>query len=96
MQHQFTTSVKLAMIVASALLSFGFISWIIIASQTAQLAENRVKDKSEVTLNQLSELIRAPLMTNDIVGVQFALRNATKDLAIHSASNYPKCATSTL
>lgn len=86
MQHQFTTSVKLAMIVASALLSFGFISWIIIASQTAQLAENRVKDKSEVTLNQLSELIRAPLMTNDIVGVQFALRNATKDLAIQSAS----------
>ena len=52
------------------------------------LAKQAVEDKSTATLNQLAELVRAPLFSNDTVGLQFALRKATTDQSIFSASLY--------
>jgi hypothetical protein len=86
MQLQYTTSVKLTLTVALTLLLFGLLSWVIIASQTTQLASTRIKDKSVTTLNQLEEIIRPHLINNDTVGVQFALRDATQDPTITGAS----------
>lgn len=86
MQLQYTTSVKLTLAIALTLLLFGLLSWVIIASQTTQLASTRIKDKSVTTLNQLEEIIRPHLINNDTVGVQFALRDATQDPTITGAS----------
>ncbi len=88
MPLQYTTSVKLTLTTALSLLLFGLLSWVIIASQTTQLASIRIKDKSVTTLNQLEEIIRPHLINKDAVGVQFALRDATQDVAITSASLY--------
>lgn len=88
MLSQYTTSVRLTLTVALSLLLFGLLSWFIITSQTTQLATNRIKDKSTTTLNQLEEVVRPHLINNDTVGVQFALREATKDVTIVGASLY--------
>ena len=88
MLSQYTTSVRLTLTVALSLVLFGFLSWLIITSQTTQLASIRIKDKSATTLNQLEEVIRPHLINNDTVSVQFALRDSTKDSTIVGASLY--------
>ena len=88
MRHQYSIRVKLPALIALACLVFGLLSWIIIVSQTTKLSNQAVQDKSQSTLKQLSESIRTPLFSNDIIGIQFALRNATEDPAIYSASLY--------
>ena len=86
MRRQYSMAIKLPVIIASACLLFGFLSWVVIVSQTSMLARQAVEDKSTATLNQLAELVRAPLFSNDTVGLQFALRKATMDRSIFSAS----------
>jgi uncharacterized membrane protein affecting hemolysin expression len=88
MRRQYSMATKLPAIMASACLLFGFLSWAAIVSQTSTLAQQAVEDKSTATLNQLAELVRAPLFSNDTVGLQFALRKATMDQSIFSASLY--------
>jgi hypothetical protein len=88
MRRQYSMAIKLPVIIASACLLFGFLSWVVIVSQTSMLARQAVEDKSTATLNQLAELVRAPLFSNDTVGLQFALRKATMDRSIFSASLY--------
>ena len=88
MQRQYATNVKLPTIIALGLLLFGLLSWVIIEVQTSKLSNQRITEKSHATLSQLSELIRTPLFSSDIVAVQFTLRNATKDKAVYSASLY--------
>ena len=88
MRRQYSMAIKLPAIIASACLLFGFLSWAVIVSQTSTLAQQAVEDKSTATLNQLAELVRAPLFSNDTVGLQFALRKATMDQSIFSASLY--------
>jgi len=88
MRRQYSMAIKLPVIIASACLLFGFLSWAVIVSQTSMLAKQAVEDKSTATLNQLAELVRAPLFSNDTVGLQFALRKATTDQSIFSASLY--------
>ncbi len=88
MQRQYATNVTLPSIIASSLLLFGFLSWVIIETQTSRLSHQRVEEKSHATLSQLAEVIRTPLFSSDIIAVQFTLRNATKDTAIYSASLY--------
>jgi hypothetical protein len=88
MLSQYTTSVRLTLTVALSLVLFGFLSWLIITSQTTQLASIRIKDKSATTLNQLEEVIRPHLINNDTVSVQFALSDSTKDSTIVGASLY--------
>ena len=83
MQRQYATNVKLPSIIASSLLLFGFLSWVIIETQTSRLSHQRVEEKSHATLSQLAEVIRTPLFSSDIIAVQFTLRNATKDTAIY-------------
>ena len=88
MRRQYSIRVKLPALIALACLVFGLLSWIIIVSQTTKLSNQAVQDKSQSTLKQLAETIRTPLFSNDIIGIQFALRNATEDPAIYSASLY--------
>lgn len=88
MRRQYSIRVKLPALIALACLVFGLLSWIIIVSQTTKLSNQAVQDKSRSTLKQLAESIRTPLFSNDIIGIQFALRNATEDPAIYSASLY--------
>jgi uncharacterized membrane protein affecting hemolysin expression len=45
-------------------------------------------EKSELSVNQLVELIRSSLFNEDTISVQVALRRATADQAIFSASVY--------
>jgi hypothetical protein len=82
MQRQYATNVKLPTIIALGLLLFGLLSWVIIEVQTSKLSNQRITEKSHATLSQLSELIRTPLFSSDIVAVQFTLRNATKALLL--------------
>jgi hypothetical protein len=79
---------RLTIIVGMVCLFFGIISWIVIASQTSQLSRQALNDKGHSTLNQLAEMIRAPLLNNDVVSIQFVLRSATEDDLIFSASLY--------
>lgn len=88
MQRQYATNVKLPTIIALGLLLFGLLSWVVIEVQTSKLSNQRITEKSHATLSQLSELIRTPLFSSDIVAVQFTLRNATKDKTVYSASLY--------
>ena len=88
MRRQYSLRVKLPALIALACLVFGLLSWIIIVSQTTKLSNQAVQDKSQSTLKQLAETIRTPLFSNDIIGIQFALRNATEDPVIYSASLY--------
>ena len=81
MRRQYSIRVKLPALIALACLVFGLLSWIIIVSQTTILSNQAVQDKSRSTLKQLAESIRTPLFSNDIIGIQFALRNATEDPA---------------
>ena len=88
MRRQYSMAIKLPAIMACACILFGVLSWAVIVSQTSTLAQQAVEDKSTATLKQLAELVRAPLFSNDTVGLQFALRKATMDQSIFSASLY--------
>lgn len=88
MLQNYSIRVKLPAIVATACLGLVILSWVIIVSQTSQMAKQAINDKGQSTLNQLTEVIRAPLFSNDIISIQFALRTATEDSTIFSASLY--------
>ncbi|MCS5587164.1 MAG: hypothetical protein NZ697_01580 [Porticoccaceae bacterium] len=86
MRHQFAMSKKISAVVLSLCLLFGFVSWLLLSAQTTQLAEQAVLDRGNSTLGQLNELILAPLFNNDTISVQVALKKATEDPSILSAS----------
>ena len=79
---------RLPALTGLACIVFGIASWIVIASQTSSLSNQALNDKGHSTLNQLAEMIRAPLLNNDIVSLQFVLRSATEDKIVFSASLY--------
>ena len=80
--------VRLPAVTSLVCIVFGIASWIVIASQTSNLSNQVLNDKGNSTLNQLAEMIRAPLLNNDVVSVQFVLRSATEDELVFSASLY--------
>ena len=80
--------VRLPAVTSLACIVFGIASWIVIASQTSNLSNQALNDKGNSTLNQLAEMIRAPLLNNDVVSAQFVLRSATEDELVFSASLY--------
>ena len=88
MHRQYSMAKKLPAIVLSINLLLGLFSWAILATQTSSLASQAVTDKSQTTISQLVELIRTPLFNDDTISVQVALRRATQDRAIYSASFY--------
>jgi len=88
MHRQYSMAKKLPAIVLSINLLLGLFSWAILATQTSSLARQAVTDKSQSTISQLVELIRTPLFNDDTISVQVALRRATQDRAIYSASFY--------
>ncbi len=88
MHRQYSMANKLPAAVLSLCLLLGFISWLMLANQTSRLAKQVINDKSLGALNQLDELIRAPLFNNDRISVQVALTRVADDPAIFSASLY--------
>lgn len=88
MHRHYSIAKKLPAIVLCINLLLGLFSWVILATQTSSLANQRVADKSQATISQLVELIRTPLFNDDTISVQVALRRATQDQAIYSASFY--------
>jgi hypothetical protein len=79
---------KLPAAVLSLCLLLGLIVSLVMGSQTKQLAQAAIADKSYTALSQLDELIRTPLFNNDRISVQVALSRAVEDAAIFSASLY--------
>ena len=79
---------KLPAAVLSLCLLLGLIVSLVMGSQTRQLAQAAIADKSYTALSQLDELIRTPLFNNDRISVQVALSRAVEDAAIFSASLY--------
>ena len=88
MRHQFGMSVKIPAIVLSICVLFGLFSWMLLSSQINQLAKQAVYNKGNSTLQHLHELTLAPLFNNDTISVQVALKKATEDSSIISASLY--------
>ena len=86
MVHQLTMPKKIYTSVLSVCLLFGLISWLLLFTQTNQLAKQAIQDKGESTLGQLHELILTPLFNNDTISQQVALQKATEDSSIISAS----------
>lgn len=86
MVHQLTMPKKIYATVLSICLLFGLISWLLLFTQTNQLAKQAIQDKGESTLGQLQELILTPLFNNDTISQQVALQKATEDPNIISAS----------
>ena len=88
MHRQYSMAKKLPAIVLGINLLLGLFSWVILATQTSSLANQTIADKSRTTISQLVEMIRTPLFNDDTISVQVALRKATQDRAIYSASFY--------
>ena len=86
MHRQYSMAVKLPAAVLSLCLLLLFVSWVVLTHQTNQLASKAINDKSLGALNQLDQLIRAPLFNNDRISVQVALTKVADDPAIFSAS----------
>jgi uncharacterized membrane protein affecting hemolysin expression len=77
---------KLPAIVLSACLIFGLLSWIVIYSHAASVSKQTLQEKGELTIAQLTELVRAPLFNSDNISIQVALQKVTEDPSIISAS----------
>ena len=88
MRHQFGMSVNVPGIVLLVCVLFGLFSWMLLSNQINQLAQQAVFDKGNSTLQRLHELTLAPLFNNDTISVQVALKKATEDPSIISASLY--------
>jgi len=86
MVHQLAMPKKIYATVLSICLLFGLISWLLLFTQTNQLAKQAIQDKGESTLGLLHELILTPLFNNDTISQQVALQKATEDPNIISAS----------
>ena len=86
MRRQFAMSTKIPIIVLSICLLFGFISWLLLSTQVNHLAKQAVLSKGTLTLERLTELVITPLFNNDTISVQVALKKATQDPSIISAS----------
>ena len=79
--------VRLPAVTSLVCIVFGIASWIVIASQTSNLSNQVLNDKGNSTLNQLAEMIRAPLLNNDVVSIQFVLRSYSKPSRIFKSPN---------
>ncbi len=88
MYRRYSMAIKLPVAVFFACLILGFLSTILLSSYTSKLSSDVVIEKSELSVNQLVELIRSSLFNDDTISVQVALRRATADQAIFSASVY--------
>lgn len=88
MHRQYSMAKKLPAIVLCICVVFGLFNWVLLSSQTSSLAKDAISDKSQSTINQLVELIRTPLFNDDTISIQVALRKATQDPIIYSASFY--------
>ncbi|MDB9724594.1 hypothetical protein OAA89_01765 [bacterium] len=88
MHRQYSMAKKLPAIVLCANIVLGLFSWIVLSTQTSSLANHAVADKSRTSIGHLVELIRTPLFNDDTISIQVALRSATEDPAIYSASFY--------
>lgn len=86
MRRQFTLSTKIPAVALSVCLIFGFISWLLLSTQINHLAKQAVFSKGTSTLERLTELIITPLFNSDTISVQVALKKATQDPSIISAS----------
>lgn len=86
MRRQFAMSTKIPIIVLSICLLFGSISWLLLSTQVNHLAKQAVLSKGTLTLERLTELVITPLFNNDTISVQVALKKATQDPSIISAS----------
>jgi len=86
MHRQYSMANKLPAIVLSACLIFGLLSWIVLYSHAASVSNQTLQEKGELTIAQLTELVRAPLFNNDNISIQVALQKVTEDPSIISAS----------
>lgn len=86
MRRQFAMSTRIPAIALSICLVFGFISWLLLSTQINHLAKQAVLSKGTSTLERLTELIITPLFNSDTISVQVALKKATQDPSIISAS----------
>ena len=86
MHRQYSMANKLPAIVLSACLIFGLLSWIVLFSHAASVSKQTLQEKGELTIAQLTELVRAPLFNNDNISIQVALQKVTEDPSIISAS----------
>lgn len=86
MHRQYSMATKLPAIVLSACLIFGLFSWIVLHSHADSVSKKTLQEKGELTITQLTELVRAPLFNNDNISIQVALQKVTEDPSIISAS----------
>ena len=86
MRRQFAMSTKIPAIALLVCLFFGLVSWLLLSTQINHLAKQAVLSKGTSTLERLTDLIITPLFNSDTISVQVALKKATQDPSIISAS----------
>ena len=88
MHRQYSMAKKLTAVVVSLCLLFGLLSWALLYSHASALSQKTVQEKGKLTINQLAELVRAPLFNSDTISIQAALQKVTEDKIILNASVY--------
>lgn len=86
MSFRSNMSLKIPTIFLFASLAFGFASWMLLSVQARNLAEQAVFDHGDAILNRLNDGILTPLFNGDTISVQVALKQATEEPHIISAS----------
>lgn len=86
MSFRSSMSLKIPTIFLFASLAFGFASWMLLSVQARNLAEQAVFDHGDAILNRLNDGILTPLFNGDTISVQVALKQATEQPHIISAS----------
>lgn len=86
MSYRSSMSLKIPTIFLFASLAFGLASWMLLSVQARGLAEQAVSDHGNAILSRLNDGILTPLFNGDTISVQVALKQATEEPHIHSAS----------
>lgn len=88
MHRQYSLAKKLPALVLSLCLTLGLLSWALLSNHASKLSQETLKEKGQLTINQLAELVRGPLFNGDSISIQVALQNVTEDKIILDASVY--------
>lgn len=82
MLQKYTLPQKFTAMVAIALLAVGVTCFLLLRYLNGNLADQVVADKGESSLNALVEMVRGPLVNQDVLSTQVLLQNAVVDRLI--------------
>ena len=84
--HQYRMRYKLSALVVIAQLTFGLLSWYLIANQTKQSVATIIETQSEDAMNRIIDALPAAIVNNDSISIQVMLNKTTRHPFVHSAA----------